>query len=169
MHNPYANNSKQLARQNIYAKKTTELSKKENGKEKWTKAKPCCFLGQATMGSMHDSSAHSVGKNEQSQTLLLPASWAKQRWAAMTDGITGPTLGCLQALKTGISRGNFPEKIRDPLIRSGNYSNRFRSRIRRIFPDFFPNPFYPEKMISGREFRYSVSVGTGISRSRFHP
>jgi len=71
--------------------------------------------------------------------------------------------------KTGISRGRFPGQIRDPLIRSGNHSNRFRYRIRRIFPDFFPNPFFPEKMISGREFRYSVSVGTGISRSRFHP
>ena len=89
---------------------------------------------------------------------LLPgpnfASWAKP---------------CCFMGKTGISRGNFPEQIRDPLIRSGNHSNRFRHRIRRIFPDFFPNPFFPEKMISGREFRYSVSVGTGISRSRFHP
>ena len=33
MHNPYANNSKQLARQNIYAKKTTELPKKKMKKK----------------------------------------------------------------------------------------------------------------------------------------
>ena len=93
---------------------------------------------------------------------LFPTVSLGQAW---NDG----TLGRLQALKTGISRGNFPEQIRDPLIRSGNHSNRFRHQIRRIFPDFFPNPFFPKKMISGREFRYSVSVGTGISRSCFHP
>ena len=64
MHNPYANNSKQWARQNIYAKKTTELPKKKMEK-KWTKGQTLLllcsmreFLGQAMMGSMNDSSAH---------------------------------------------------------------------------------------------------------------
>ena len=106
-------------------------------------------LGQATLETMN--------KKKMEKKWSLGQAW--------NDG----TLGRLQALKTGISRGNFPEQIRDPLIRSGNHSNRFRHRIRRIFPDFFPNPFFPEKTIFGREFRYSVSVGTGISRSRFHP
>ena len=110
------------------------------------------FLGQLAkhgmMGRMHDSA------------LCLLSSWAKPCFLGQN---------CCSMGKTGISRGSFPGQIRDPLIRSGNHSNRFRYRIRRIFPDFFPNPFFPEKMISGREFRYSVSVGTGISRSRFHP
>ena len=88
------------------------------------------------------------------------ASWAKLCFLGQN---------CCSMGKTEISRGRFPGQIRDPLIRSKNHSNRFRYRIRRIFPDFFPNPFFPEKIISGREFRYSVSVGTGISRSRFHP
>jgi len=61
--------------------------------------------------------------------------------------------------KTGISRGNFPEQIRDPLIRSGNHSNRFRHRIRRIFPDFFPNPFFSRE----NDIRSGISV-FGVGR-----
>jgi len=107
------------------------------------------------------------------------ANWPSMEWwaACMTQlfasSLPGPNLAswaklcflgqnCCSMGKTGISRGSFPGQIRDPLIRSGNHSNRFRYRIRRIFPDFFPNPFFPEKMISGREFRYSVSVGTNF-------
>ena len=104
-------------------------------------------------------------------------SWAKHGMMGrmlLASSLPGPNLAswakpCCSMGKMGISRGRFPGQIQEPLIRSRNHSNRFRYWIRRISPDFFPNPFFSEKMISGREFRYSVSVGTGISRSRFHP
>ena len=37
------------------------------------------------------------------------------------------------------------------------------------FPEFFPDFIFPENTAFDRENRDTVSVGTGFSRSRFHP
>ena len=134
-------------------RKLQNYQKKKMEKKNEQRAKPCCSCAPC----VNSWAKHGMmGRMLLASSLPGPnlASWAKP---------------CCSMGKTGISHGRFPGQIRDPLIRSKNHSNRFRYRIRRIFSDFFPNPFFPEKMISGREFWYSVSVSTGISHSRFHP
>ena len=63
----------------------------------------------------------------------------------------------------------FPCKKREPKIRSGKSFPRFRFQIYRIFSDFFWISNFPIKMIFDRYIWYTVSVGTGFSRSYFHP
>ena len=81
-------------------------------------------------------------------------------WAVRCDGLAG--VGCCNSgipwenteLKTGSANsvGKSPQPISIP-----------------ISPNFFLILFFPENTAFDRENRDTVSVGTGFSRSRFHP
>jgi len=93
--------------------------------------------------------------------------WAGKRWAGLKleVGRTGNCDRCYTGIPTGISR------IKNGIRQFGqeNLSPDFDPVFAVFSRIFFPNPFFPENTISGRLKRHSASVGTGISRSYFHP
>jgi hypothetical protein len=97
-----------------------------------------------------------------SQLGLHLGFWAKHTAHIWATHAFGPSAN-------GNTNEIIPDKIREPLIRSGNNSYWFRSCYRPYFPYFFPFPVFPENTIYDRLTWYTVPVGTGFSRPVFIP